>query len=233
LVQESERHYRALAESGRRDAWRRCAESELRLLHTGRAAPKTVAKCPLAVGKPRLDGQLEDDVWQGREPLELKSAQHDDANWAAAVLLAHDEQFLYVAASCGKAPGADYPASHDSRPRDPDLNDRDRIDLLLDLDRDYATFYRFTIDHRGWTGEACLGDRTWDPQWFVAAADDPQRWTVEAAIPLSELSAQPPKAGDVWAVGIQRTVPGVGFQSWTEPAAISPRPEGFGWLVFE
>jgi hypothetical protein len=28
-------------------------------------------------------------------------------------------------------------------------------------------------------------------------------------------------------------VPGVGFQSWTQPAAVSVRPEGFGLLVFD
>jgi hypothetical protein len=34
-------------------------------------------------------------------------------------------------------------------------------------------------------------------------------------------------------VGVQRTVPGVGFQSWSHPAGVKIRPEGFGLLVFE
>jgi hypothetical protein len=34
-------------------------------------------------------------------------------------------------------------------------------------------------------------------------------------------------------VGIQRVIPCVGLQSFTAPAAIDPRPEAFGLLVFE
>ena len=58
-------------------------------------------------------------------------------------------------------------------------------------------------------------------------------WTAEAAIPLSELSGQHPTAKTAWAVGIQRVVPGVGFQSWTAPAASEIMPEGFGLLIFQ
>ena len=137
------------------------------------------------------------------------------------------------AANCRKAGGAKYPSSNDPRRRDADLDDRDRLDLLIDLDRDYATYFRLTIDHRGWTGEACWGDVTWNPEWFVAAAGNDETWTIEAAIPLAELTRQPPQPRDIWAVGIQRTVPGVGFQSWTQPAAIRPRPQGFGHVVLE
>jgi hypothetical protein len=32
---------------------------------------------------------------------------------------------------------------------------------------------------------------------------------------------------------VQRIAPNTGFQAATEPAAITPRPEGFGLLVFE
>ena len=38
---------------------------------------------------------------------------------------------------------------------------------------------------------------------------------------------------DAWAVGVQRTIPGVGFQSWSAPASTQVTPEGFGYLIFE
>ena len=117
----------------------------------------------------------------------------------------------------GGAPGAD---DHDdaaadgteSRPRDADLSARDRVDILLDPDRNYATCYRLTIDHRGWTAESCWGDTTWNPTWYVAAARDGDTWTVEAAVPWEELAGRPAQSNDAWAIGIERTVPGVGFQ---------------------
>jgi hypothetical protein len=73
-------------------------------------------------------------------PLSLVSDQGDDARWPAAVLLACDDEYLYVAASCRKVPSAAYPASSGPRPRDPDLSQRDRIEVLIDVDRDYATY---------------------------------------------------------------------------------------------
>jgi len=47
------------------------------------------------------------------------------------------------------------------------------------------------------------------------------------------LAPQPPAARDAWAVGVQRVVPGVGFQSFGAPAALEVVPEGFGYLLFE
>jgi hypothetical protein len=148
--------------------------------------------------------------------------------------LAHDEEFLFLAARGRKAVGAQYPPGHGTRPRDPDIDQRDRIDIYLDVNRDYSSYWRLSLDHRGWTGEACLADRTWNPTWYVAASDAPGLWQAEAAIPLAELVDAPLKSDEAWAVGIQRTVPGVGFQSWTRPA--SPErvvPEGFGYVIFQ
>ena len=117
--------------------------------------------------------------------------------------------------------------------RDGDLTSRDRVEILLDVDRDYSSYYHLVVDHRGHTAESCFGDATWNPQWFVAAAGDENYWTAEAAIPLKEIGPEAPQVRTVWAVGVQRTVPRVGFQSLTQPAAITVRPEGFGLLAFE
>jgi hypothetical protein len=34
-------------------------------------------------------------------------------------------------------------------------------------------------------------------------------------------------------MNVQRTAPGSGFQSWSQPAAVAPRTDGFGLLVFQ
>ncbi|MBW8884917.1 MAG: hypothetical protein JF612_09120 [Planctomycetia bacterium] len=148
-------------------------------------------------------------------------------------MLAFDEEYLYVGISCRKAPDGDYSAKEGLRTSDNDLSARDRVTIMLDIDRDYASYWQLTIDHRGWPVESCFGDMTWNPQWFIAAAGDEQYWTAEAAIPLAELTPKKPQLRDVWAIGLQRVVPRVGFQSFTTPAAVNPRPEGFGLMVFE
>lgn len=229
----AESFYHSLAENRTHDAWWACAAGELWLTAPTRVCPKRIGRCAAAADPPKLDGRLDDAVWKGAKPLELKSASEDDEQWPAQVMLAADREFLYLAVRCFKAQGASYAVSNEPRTRDADLSEQDRVEVLIDLDRDYATYYRLTVDHRGWTGEACVGDKSWNPGWFVAAASDDSQWTVEAAIPLAELTPQPPTERDVWAVGVQRTVPGMGFQSWTQPAALVPRGEGFGFLMFD
>jgi photosystem II stability/assembly factor-like uncharacterized protein len=226
------------------DAWRACAQGEAWLVQPKGPSPKPLLTCVKATTRPKLDGRLDDAVWQQAKPAALVSPLKDDAEWPATVMLAHDDRFLYVAMCCRQAPGAQYPAATGARTRDSDLTERDRVEIFLDIDRDYATYYRLAIDHRGWAADACFGDPTWDPKWFIAAHTEDGVWTAEAAIPLDELAGRergrgPESAGladsnrTVWAVGVQRVVPGVGFQSWTAAAAPSVVPKGFGYAVFE
>ncbi|NQU23832.1 MAG: hypothetical protein HQ567_21330 [Candidatus Nealsonbacteria bacterium] len=229
----AERFYQTRCRGAVHDAWWACARGEQWLMEREGLPPKSVLLCAAAPAKPRLDGLLDDAVWQRAKPAELRSPLGDDAQWPGVAMLTYDREFLYLAVQCRQAPGAKYAATEGPRPRDPDLSAHDRVDVLIDLDRDFATYYRLTVDHRGFTGEACWGDRTWDPEWFVAAKTSKDTWTIEAAIPLEQLTGRLPSTGAVWAVGLQRTVPGVGFQSWTTPAAATVTPEGFGYLIFD
>jgi photosystem II stability/assembly factor-like uncharacterized protein len=216
-----------------RDAWWNCARGEQWLLDRKGPPPRPKVSCVAASERPHLDGRLDKPIWKRCTPIELKSPQGDDRAWPAKVLLAHDDKFLYVAVQCRQASGARYETTSQPRPRDPDLSQHDRVDICLDVDRTYASYYRLTIDHRGWAADACCGDLSWNPKWFVAAKTADGAWTAEAAIPLAELGAAIVPGKTVWAVGVQRTAPGVGFQSWTTPAAPQVVPEGFGWVGFE
>ena len=163
----------------------------------------------------------------------MTSVADDGEPWPAAALFAYDSEFFYFAASCRRAKGVDYETPQGSRPRDADLSAHDHLDLILDLDRDAASWLRLSLDYRGWTNEACCEDVRWNPQWFVAAQIDDDVWTVEVAIPLDQLTRDYPRSKSVWSVGLQRMVPEVGFQSWTRPAAPTIQPEGFGYLFFD
>jgi hypothetical protein len=232
-AEPAERLFTTLSRSRSHDAWWACAAAERWLVERRGTPPKPVWKCRRTATRPHLDGHLDEPSWQDAEPVKLTSHGQDDALWPASAELAYDSQFLYLAVQCRKAPGAAYPTSDAPRPRDPDLSAHDRIDLLLDIDRDYASYYRLTVDHRGWTGEACLDDVSWNPTWYVAAHVEGQDWTIEAAIPWRELRRQTPQGDTAWAAGVQRVVPGVGFQAWTKPANLNVVAEGFGLLMFQ
>src|SRR5258708_16827283 len=107
-----------------------------------------------------------------------------------------------------------------------DLHAFDRVSILLDLDRDYQTYFHLQIDQRGCLAEDCWGDPKWDPKWFVAIDSDETGWTAEAAIPMAELTGDIPQPGNVWAANVTRIVPGHGVQAWSTPADWKPRPEG-------
>lgn len=212
--------------------WLVAAADELALVRST-ALTKPAARAPRVAEKPVLDGKLGDSVWHAAAPIELRSALADDESWPATAWLAGDEEHLYLAVRCRRTmPVPPLPAG--TRQRDSDLAAHDRVEFCFDVDRDYATYYRFAVDHRGWTTESCWGDTTWDPKWFVAAGGDDGEWIVEAAIPWRELVAERPAPGQTWALGIFRTSPQVGFQSFSRPAAAAAtRPEGFGHLTFE
>jgi tetratricopeptide (TPR) repeat protein len=234
LPREAERFYLALRQRNMQDVWWSCADAERWLADTRSAMPqKSVWPCYSAAGsKPRLDGRLDDAIWQRAHKAALASPLRDDAQWPAVAMVAYDEGFLYLAASCQSTASATA-ASDEPRPRDADLAAHDRVEFRIDLDRDYATAYRLVVDCRGWTADDLWHDSSWNPTWFVAAHRDAGVWNIEAAIPLEELTNQFPAAKSVWAIGVQRIAPELGFQPWTTPASATGNTAGLGLLLFE
>ena len=247
----AEQFYQVQSRSAGRDEWAACAAGETWLADPKGKQPKPTQRCRQAANKPKLDGRLDDEIWQTVESSPLKSALNDDEQWPAVVAFTYDAEFLYIAVSCRRAPGVKYEPTAEPRPRDADLTAQDRVDVFIDIDRDFATYYRLSFDYRGFTADSCWGDATWNPTWFVAAQLTDETWTIEAAIALDQLSAwnrhiagvaenntgkmplPHAKSREIWAVGVQRTIPGVGFQSWSTPASTLVAPEGFGYLIFE
>ncbi|MGA2060196.1 MAG: YCF48-related protein [Thermoguttaceae bacterium] len=255
LPKAAEQFYLLQTRGPEPNAWSACAQGELWLADPKNKQSKPVQKCWKAAAKPKLDGRLDDAVWQKVESVPLKSALKDDDDWPALVAFAYDDEFLYIAVSCRRAPGVKYEPAATPRPRDADLTAQDHVDILIDIDRGFATYYRLSIDYRGFTADSLWGDAAWNPTWFVAANLTDDAWTIEAAVPLDQLNGShghsagadghssdanagkapvpPVKGRDAWAVGVQRTIPGVGFQSWSTPASTQVTPEGFGYLIFE
>lgn len=220
-------------------AWQRLAANEVWMLNPAGVPPRETAACKRVATRPHLDGQLGDECWAKAKAIPLAASESDGPEQpvdpgGAYVLVAYDSTHLYLAASCPRDPRlpADGPRTA-GRSHDADLGPFDRLTFLLDVDRDYTTWYEFRLDQRGCTWEACWEDVSWDPRWFVAAEHEDGRWIVEAAIPLDELVPHSPSRGHVWALGVMRTKPGLGVESWTQPPTAHPRPETFGLLRFQ
>ena len=244
------------------DPWRECVLLESWLLNRAgqTVPPKPVAACKRTAVKPYLDGKLDDECWKAAAPMPLttmagdlgmefgcreaierafkEKADKSGKETLAAALTAgtkaafcFDDEYLYIGVTCRHPAGMQKPTL-EKRGRDADLRAYDRISILLDLDRDYQTYYQLQIDQRGALAEDCWGDRSWNPKWFVAVNAEETGWTAELAIPLAELSGEMVSPGKLWAVNVVRTVPGKGVQAWSGPAGATPRPEGMGVLSF-
>ena len=215
------------ADPGPAAGWHRRLSDELRLLSN--EAPKLTpsAECRATSTRPMLDGRLDDECWKSAAPLTANAAD----GYTTKARFARDDKFLYVSVSCKHPEGKQVPKA-ERRARDADLRGHDRVEVLLDLDRDYQTYYRLRVDHRGCVAEDCWGDGTWNPRWFVAVEPTPTGWTAEAAIPFAELTGTPPTAGRTWAVNVVRVVPGVGIGSWGEPKNPALTPDAMGLMRF-
>ena len=164
------------------DPWRDCLAAELWLTDKSLVPqqPKPVGVSQQTETRPLLDGKLDDPCWRAARPLvaAVPGKDEDVAAYRTEARFTHDAQFLYVAVSCAHPTGkAVAPVA--KRDRDADLTGRDRVDILLDLDRDYQTYYRFQIDHRGCLAEDCWGDKTWNPKYYVAFHPTETGWTAE------------------------------------------------------
>jgi hypothetical protein len=223
------------------DPWRDAAATELWLTDHRGSPPKPVSPCKLAAAKPFLDGKLDDACWTDAAPMVLRDAVGATAgrftgdgkstNFATRARIAYDTEYLYIAIECKRPAGRVMPPVA-KRTRDADLRAYDRVGIMIDLDRDYQTYFHLQIDERGAVADDCWGDRSWDPTWFVASTSSPDSWTAEAAIPLKELTGDVPTIGKAWAVNVVRVLPGRGVQAWSLPADVRPRPEGMGLLLF-
>ena len=230
-LKQAEAIYRQIAGAGAATLWQACAKAELWLGDPRSDAPKPLAHCVRTAEKPFLDGKLDDELWKAARPLKFASSGRGNSAAGTEVRLAVDAEYLYLAARCECLDAYNYESESGKRVRDADLSASDRIELFLDVNRDWNSAYRIAIDHRGQVSEACAGDGSWNPAMHIASAQDESAWTIEAAIPLIELGSQSPKARDVWAMGVQRVTPGVGMQTW--PVKDGFEPHAMGLLLFE
>src|SRR5262249_29234904 len=133
-ARQAERFFLSLARGRWHDAWWAAAASEQWLSERQGSAPKTHASCVRTASKPRLDGRLDEAVWQNMHPLELHSAGRDDAAWTAVAMLAYDDEFLYLAASCRQSDAIRRAEIEKRRQHDADLSWQDRLEFCLDVD---------------------------------------------------------------------------------------------------
>jgi photosystem II stability/assembly factor-like uncharacterized protein len=196
-------------------------------------APRT--QCMPTATKPHLDGKLDEACWREAEMLPIHPPGNFNIGIVAKAKFCSDDKFLYIGIESQDnrlVTNKQTPPKPEKREHDMDLSGQDRVEILLDLDRDYSTYYRLCVDSRGCVAEDCCGDASWNPKWFVAVEPHENGWTAEIAIPLSELTGSTKLAGQTWGMNVTRIMPGVATASWAGAASVKPNPAMMGQLRF-
>jgi len=156
----------------------------------------------------RLDGRLDESVWQG--PSAAPLIQNDPVNGVAPRQrtdwwVAFDREALYVAARMFDA--APESIACDLARRD-SYHPSDYVFLNLGTFHDDRNGYSFNVNPAGAYADAVLyndgwDDTSWDPIWDYGVAIDSLGWTAEIRIPFSQLDF--PKADEQrWQINFSR-----------------------------
>ena len=146
----------------------------------------------------KVDGILEEAVWQERTtangfhqffPTDSIAALSD-----TEVMLAFDEDFLYVAAICHDTLSGDYVIS--SLRRDFNWGVNDNFSIYIDPFNDLTNGFTFGVSPLGVQREGLISNgeeisSDWDNKWFSAVETGPTGWTVEMAIPFKSIRYNP------------------------------------------
>src|SRR5688572_717337 len=181
---------------------------------TGRRGPPT-ASAHLVQSAPRIDGKLDEDLWQ-RAPLlngfvQREPMEGEPASERTELRIVYDRNALYIGAWLFDSQ-ADAIVLGETR-RDAELTDSDALLLILDtyLDRQNGFVFGTTpagIEYDGQVtreGQAAAGvgtpglnqrqqsgsgggvNKNWDGSWEVATTRDGDGWYAEFRIPFTTL----------------------------------------------
>jgi hypothetical protein len=178
----------------------------------GLAAQRSAEAVRLADGeRVRLDGLLDEALWQRIEPidgfLQREPVEGGTPTERTEVRIAYDADNLYLGV-----------VLHDSDPagilghqkqRDAGLGTDDRFMWILDTFRDGRTGYFFEINPAGLMGDGLLRtgggvNKAWNGIWAVKVARGDWGWSAEIRIPFRTLNFDP--NSERWGINFQRTV---------------------------
>jgi len=163
---------------------------------------------------PKIDGLLDDAVWQKAQPSEgltqTKPDKGKPMTQRTVIRILYDDENIYLGVQC-----------YDSEPekvvgtemrRDYEVwRTNDYVRFILDTYHDLRTSYYFGTNPVGAQVDARVTDNgnnfhlSWDAVWDCAAAPNSEGWSAEFSIPFRQLRF-PTKEKHVWGFNFARTV---------------------------
>lgn len=158
---------------------------------------------------PRVDGVLDDDIWNTGEWCgdfrQLRPFENRPPSQQTQFKIYYDDNNLYVGIRCFDTS----PDSIEQRMSRRDGFQGDWVEINIDSYHDLRTAFSFTITAAGVKGDEAVSndgnnwDASWDPIWFAKTNTDELGWTAEMQIPFTQLRFGK-KDEYVWGVQVNR-----------------------------
>jgi hypothetical protein len=171
------------------------------------AAP--IARAVAAAGPIRVDGILDEAVWQTAPAVsgftQLVPQEGSPASERTEVRFAFSDNALYIGARMYDR----QPVTTRLGRRDGSMSASDWLTIIFDSYHDHRTAFGFEINPSGLRRDQTRSDSneddSWDPVWQAATVIDDDGWTAEIRIPFSQLRFNP-VADQTWGVQIERQI---------------------------
>jgi hypothetical protein len=193
------------------------------------------ADVPLVEKGPKIKGNLSDPKWKKATSMMgfIDISKALPAASTSTVYLIADEEKLYLGFKFDE-PYLEKLVLKGQPGEMMKLYTDDSAEIFLDTEGKGVTYYHIIVNAAGTWGAAIGVDKPWMPKLEAASGRSKTGWTVEVAIPHSELSVTKLKDGMVWGVNLARNrIAGErSTSSWAWVGKSFHRPWRFGKLRF-
>ena len=179
---------------------------------------------------PRVDGVLDEDVYQTLTPITGLIQQDPDEGSIATeptlIWILFDDTNLYISARCRDSQPARIVAN-DMRRDGRNVSQNDNLSVVLDTFHDRRNGFEFLVNSIGGMWDSQITDerdanRDWNTVWMSRSRRDDDGWAVEIAIPFRSLRYRG-SGPQVWGINIRRNVRWKNELSYLSPV---PRKDG-------
>ena len=191
---------------------------------------------------PRIDGSLDDDVWNAAEVagdlVQWEPDNMEPLTEQTRIQVAYDDRFIYVAVRCDDRTPDRIAAGLGRRDEAPPT---DSVGVGFDPRHDHQTGYVFNTNASGVQQDLFFYDdesvdRDFNAVWEVRTAITREGWVAEFRIPFSQMRfSASPEVGQVWGFGVRRTIRRRGETGeWTsKPRGERGEVSRWGHLLFD
>jgi hypothetical protein len=206
------------------------APEPAKTMRPGRPDPATVTKCAAA---PTIDGKLDDACWKdaGLRGVWVDVYTGMPAKPQSRAFITYDAKNVYVAFLNPEANMKDLVA--DTTTRDGQTWNDDSNELFIDPTAGRKDYFQFIVNTAEVLYDGQGRDGGFDSKCVAKVHKGEAAWSLEMAIPLSELGVKGSPAGQTWTANFCRNRQTQGqaeASAWSDTGESFHNPEAFGKL---